>query len=89
MEEEDKKSVESSLLFKLFEHKGIFATIIGIFISMPINIKVVYEFFSKGIIYTAEELVGVIIINLIGISWVVLPSYIIFEGGKIKFEIKD
>lgn len=76
-------------MIKFLERKGLIATIIGFFLSAPLNLKVTFDFFVREKYYTVEELTGVIVLNLIGIIWFILPSSITFEGGKFKFEVKD
>jgi len=75
--------------WKALAEKGKIATVIGFLFVAPINAKVVWDFFHGGINYTEAQTQTLLLVNIIGWVWVILPSSITMTAGNFKFEIKD
>lgn len=76
-------------LWAALQEKGKIATIIGFFLSVPVNAWFMYCFFTSKVL-TYDQLVQLAVINGIAIVWFILPSTIIVKGGKgFEITIKD
>ena len=76
------------MIWNELDHKGRIATIIGIFFSLPYNIKFVIDFLI-GIEIAQEVLYQMMAVNAISMVWFILPSSVIISGKGFSFEIKD
>jgi len=76
-------------LWEALKEKGKIATLIGFFLSSPVNFWFMYCFFTSKVL-TYDQLVQLAVINGIGMVWFILPSSIIIKGGKgFEISIKD
>ncbi len=75
-------------LWKALENKGKIATLIGFLLSLPVNIKYIYLFFT-GAIFTEDNLKAIIVINIVAMIWFILPSVIRIKSDKLTIEIED
>lgn len=76
-------------LWGLIKEKGKIATIVGFLFTLPYNGKFMYDFFTGGTDYSNDQLTFLVIVNVIGIAWFILPSKITMKGGKFKFIVED
>ena len=76
-------------LWKLLAEKGKIATLIGFFLSAPVNGFALYSlFWNKNL--SESQLWQIVIINAIGMVWFILPSEISIKSGKgLEIIIKD
>ncbi|MCP4990797.1 MAG: hypothetical protein GY928_33590 [Colwellia sp.] len=75
-------------LWEMLEKKGKIATIIGFVLSLPVNAKFVYLFFTNQI-FKEDFLKAVIVVNIVAMVWFILPSKISLKSEKLTIEIED
>jgi hypothetical protein len=75
-------------LWTLLESKGKISTLIGMLLALPTNGRAVYEYFTN-VEMSEQKLYSLLIMNVIGWVWVILPSYIALKSKAFTFEIKD
>jgi hypothetical protein len=75
-------------LWKILEHKGKFATIIGFLLSLPVNSKFIYLYF-KDHEFLKSDLTTIIVINVVAMIWFILPSKISIKSDKLTIEVED
>ena len=75
-------------LWNALDKKGRIATVIGILFTAPYNFKFMWDFFA-GVDYSRGELEALIIANVIGWVWVILPSKITISGPKFNLTVED
>lgn len=76
-------------IWKLLKEKGKIATLIGMFLSFPVNVYALYSLFTNTNL-TESQLWQIVIINAIGMVWFILPSEITIKSGKgLEIIIKD
>jgi len=76
-------------IIKLLEKKGVLATFIGLLISLPENMYLLYLFFT-GEEWTSVMRDQALVMNMIGMFWFILPSKIIIAwGANGKIEVID
>jgi hypothetical protein len=71
-----------------FKNKGVFCTILGIAFAMPINIKIIINFY-KQIEMSNQSLTGAFVLNIIAWGWVMMPSVIVLKAKLLEFRIED
>jgi hypothetical protein len=71
-----------------FNRKGIIATWVGMIVSIPVNVRSVYQYF-KNIEFTEQALIALVVFNVIGVIWFILPSKISIKAGKVEIIIDD
>lgn len=80
-------------LINFFKHKGILATLIGLAIAAPVNIRMLYLFFTLPLDGKTEIPSGLLwiaaIMNGIAMVWFILPSVIIFKSKILEIRIED
>jgi uncharacterized membrane protein len=74
--------------WKIWGEKGKIASIIGFFLTVPANIRTTWLYFH-GVTFTKEDLTVLVVMNMIGIIWFILPSSITISGTPFKLEIED
>lgn len=67
--------------WKLLAEKGKIATIIGFCLSAPANGLALWSLF-RNVNLSEDQLWQIIILNVIGITWFILPSKISIKSGK-------
>jgi len=75
-------------MWNLLGEKGKFATIIGFCYAAPYNAVFMFNFF-KGVSYDYDQLMSIVIVNIIGMMWFILPSKFTIESPKFKFIVED
>lgn len=73
---------------KVFEKKGIIATIIGLIFAIPVNARLTYLIIKNSEV-NRSVLEIAIVMNLISMIWFMLPSEISINFGKFNIIIKD
>ena len=75
-------------MWEMWGEKGKIASIIGFFFTVPANIRTTWLYF-EGTAFTKEDLTVLVVMNMIGIVWFVLPSKITVQGTPFKLEVLD
>lgn len=75
-------------LWAMLEAKGKFATAMGVLLAIPVNARAVWEYFTN-VEMTEAKLYALVIVNMIGWVWVILPSKISVKGKAFEFTIED
>lgn len=76
------------MIGKILEKKGKIATVIGFILSLPVNIRFLYLFFSNTL-FEDDFLKAVIVVNVVAMIWFILPSKLVIEAPKLRIEIED
>lgn len=84
----DEKQNIIERLWLALDHKGRFATIIGMIFCLPVNVRFLFDFFG-GEWYTREQMEVVIFVNIIAMIWLILPSTFSIKGSNFEMMIKD
>lgn len=72
----------------LREYKGVISSILGFILSFPINTYFIYMFLMESQI-TRERLEIIVIINILAITWYLMPSKIEIGGKIFTIKIED
>ena len=75
-------------VWELWGEKGKVASIIGFCFTVPVNIRITWLYF-QGTQFTKEDLTVLVVMNMLGMIWFILPSSISISGTPFKLEIKD
>ena len=75
-------------IIQFFKSKGVIATMIGLLFSLPVNSRAVYSFFNN-IELDEKALTAIVVFNIIGMCWFILPSKISIKASKFEFIIED
>lgn len=75
-------------IWNALDKKGRVATIIGLCFAMPVNAKFLYLFFTGGEL-TNASLTAMMVYNVIGMVWFILPSKILVKSDKLTIEVED
>ena len=75
-------------VIKLLKQKGILATIVGIITTVPVNAYYALVVFDGGALSSPQERT-VLIINIIGWIWVILPSKVSIKSKLGEIVIED
>ncbi len=75
-------------MWKILKEKGKLATLIGLFLSAPVNIWALIRLFND-LFVSESQLWQIVIINTVGMVWFILPSKISIEGKGLKIEVVD
>lgn len=76
-------------IWTLLGEKGKIATLIGLIHIIPINSVALFQYFKDIEMLTEQRLTAVFMLNIIGIVWFMLPSYIKLKGKTFELELKD
>lgn len=69
----------------LLKEKGKLATILGIFLILPVNISVVIRYIMKSE-FSHGELVTISALNIIAMLWFILPSRVAISKEGLSIE---
>ncbi len=72
--------------WNLLAQKGKIATLMGLFLAMPVNFIFIFSFLSAGSVPDVSQLWFIGVVNGIGMFWFILPSS--FELISKAFTIK-
>jgi hypothetical protein len=75
-------------MWKLLSEKGKFASIIGLITALPANAYTIVMFFQSKAL-TEPQLITIVVLNIIGWGWFILPSAIKIKGSKFELEVID
>jgi hypothetical protein len=75
-------------ILTILEKKGSIATVIGFLFALPVNTFFTIQFFRNNVMDDAQ-LKGIIVMNIIGMCWFILPSVIEIKSKLFEITIKD
>jgi len=75
-------------IWEMRGEKGKIASIIGFIFVLPANCRTTWLYIS-GTAFTKEELTVLVVVNMVGMIWFMLPSKIVISGSPFKLEVLD